>query len=296
MPVTKLRLAIVGKHYVPRAYLRHFEIADHPGFVWIYDKQDGKPHVAPIAIVAQSRDYFSAEIENQLTEFVENPANGVIEKLLRHEPLFVSERFDLAYYMCTMMKRVPRHRRKSWEKYPAVLEQTITEVTHEVREVAQRSDSLDNAWLERQLADLAAAKCKLLLEPPQDVIDQVKRPWPSEDMVSLVYQMTWRILQSSGPQYFISSDNPVVLLGDLGLARDACEISFPLSTTTALHGCWRGQPQSLILMTPQQGLVREINRRVASGTERLAFCHAEEPWLQTTLAKQRPYLSRIIWR
>lgn len=252
--------------------------------------------MAGIAKVAQSHDYYAPEIEEKLTQFVEIPGNGAMGKLLRQESLIPSERFDLAYYMCTMMKRVPRHRRKSLEMYPAVLVQTIAEITNEVKEAARQADDLDETWLEHQLTELSAAKYKLLLEPPQGVIDQIRKPWPNRKMVSIVYHMTWRILESSGPQYFITSDNPAVRLGDLGLARVACEISFPLSATAALHGCWQGKPQSLIFVTVQQGLVREINRRTVSQTERVAFCHEEEPWLQATLAKQRPYLSRIAWR
>jgi len=41
--------------------------------------------------------------------------------------------------------------------------------------------------------------------------------------------------------------------------------------------------------------VREINRRLASDTERLAFYHEPAPWLLTILAKKEPYLSVIRW-
>ena len=67
----------MGRHYVPQRYLRNFEIPERPGFVWLHDKQSGKSHPAPIDKVAQSKGYYSPEVEETLRQ-VEGPANVVM--------------------------------------------------------------------------------------------------------------------------------------------------------------------------------------------------------------------------
>lgn len=286
---------MIGKHYVPQAYLRHFEIADHPGFVWLYDKHGGEPHIANIAKVAQSRDYCSPETEEALARSVELPANRAMDKLSRNERLSPSERLDLAYYICATLKRVPRQRRKAQEMYPEVLAQTMAEIRGEFQSIASHMDGSDIAWVDRRLEGLDAAERKLSAKPPQEVVDQMMEPWPSQGMLDAVYHMAWRVLESSGPEYFITSDNPVFRLSDFGLTKELSEISFPLSTKQALHCCWQGKPESLAFRRESQWLVRETNRRLASETERFAFFHEKALWLPQVLSKTHPFLSRIVW-
>ena len=44
-----------------------------------------------------------------------------------------------------------------------------------------------------------------------------------------------------------------------------------------------------------QRTAREVNRRLAGGTERFAFYHERGPWLSGLLAKGDLFLSRIGW-
>jgi hypothetical protein len=285
----------MGRHYVPQAYLRNFQVPDQPGFVWLYDKQGGEPHTASISKVAQSRDYYSPKTEEERARLVEAPANNAMGRLSRNEQLTTTERWNLAYYICTTLKRVPRRRRKAQEMYPEVLAATMAEVRTEFREMAQQVQTLDPAWEEHRLTELDAIEYRFSSEPPQGVVDQMRDPWPTKEMVDAVYRMAWRVLESSGPQDFITSDNPVFMFDGWGLTQERSEISFPLSATRALHGCWQGSPCSLVYMRSSQWLVRETNRRMASETERFAFCHKEEPWLVQVLSKENPFLSIVKW-
>jgi hypothetical protein len=285
----------MGKHFVPQAYLRHFQIPEQPDFVWLYDKQDCAPHPASISKVAQSRDYYSPKTEEELARLVEAPANNAMERLSRREQLNAVDRWNLAYYICTTLKRVPRRRRKTQEMYPEVLAATMAEVRTEFHEMAQKVQTLDPAWEERRLAELNAIENRYSSEPPQAVVDQMRDPWPTKEMVDAVYQMAWRVLASSGPQGFITSDNPVFMFDCFGLVQEQAEISFPLSPAMVLHGCWQGERRSLTFMRASQRLVREFNRRMASETERFAFCHEEEPWLPQVLSKKNPFLSVVRW-
>ncbi len=285
----------MGKYFVPQAYLRHFQIPDQPGFVWLYDKQGRVPHPANISKIAQSSDYYSPKTEEELARLVEAPANSAMVRLSRNEQLTTTERWNLAYYICTMLKRGPRRRRKAQEMYPEVLAATIAEARTKFREVAQQVQTLDPAWEEHRLAELDAVERSFSSKPPQSVVDQMRDPWPNKEMVDAVYQMAWRILESLGPQGFITGDNPVFMFDCWGLAQPRSEISFPLSTTQALHGCWQGSTCSLVYIQSSQWLVRETNRRIASETERFAFCHEEETWLPQILSKKNPLLSSVKW-
>ena len=45
----------------------------------------------------------------------------------------------------------------------------------------------------------------------------------------------------------------------------------------------------------KQKIVRETNRRLVAGAERLIFAHEQQPWLPAAMAKPHPYLSKIAW-
>lgn len=282
----------MGKHYVPQALLRNFQIPAQPGSIWIYDKQGLKPHVASISKVAQSQDYYSTETESALARDVEIPGNRAINRLLHDELLSPSERTDLAYYISTTLMRGPRRRRRAHEKLPQVLAETTAEIRTQITEAAATADF---AWVTHCLAEVDAAEQKFASTPPPLVVAQMREPWPYQSMVDAVNKMAWRVLESSGPSYFITSDNPVFLIDCFGLAREDSEISFPLSTTKMLHGCGQGKSCSLTFMPASQWLVRETNRRLASETERFVFCHEEEPWLPQMLSKEHLFLSVVKW-
>jgi hypothetical protein len=80
-----------------------------------------------------------------------------------------------------------------------------------------------------------------------------------------------------------------------GVATPQAEIAFPLSPTHALHGCWTLAAGPLVFYYAPDKFIREINRRLASTTERLAFSDRREAWMMPTLQKGNPYLSRFRW-
>jgi len=282
----------MGKHYVPQAYLRNFQIPDQPNFIWLYDKQGSEPRIACIAKVAQSPDYYSPDIEIALARDVEIPGNHAIERLLHKELLSPSERADLSYYIGTMLMRGPRRRRRVHEMYPQVLAGTTSGIRAEIAKMAATTDS---AWVAGRLAEVDIVEERFAADPPPAVADQIRQPWPYRRMVTAINYMAWRILESSGSQYFITSDNPVFFSTGYGLARPESELCFPLSTTQALHGCWQGKPCSLTFIDAPQRLVKEVNRHLASQAERLAFCHEKAPWLPQVLSKTHAVLSHIEW-
>jgi hypothetical protein len=285
----------MGHHYVPQRYLQNFEARERPGFIWLHDKKTGESRLAKIAQVAQSKEYYLPETEESLAREVESPANVVMRKLIDNQLLDAAERFRLTFYLGTMLKRVPFRRRRAMEMYPNVLNDTISRVRQQITELARSLPDIDPELVTRRLSEVEAARTKFQNEPPVEIIQQMREPWPSEGMLDAIHAMTWRVLISTGPQYFITTDNPAFFFGAYGLATPEAELCFPLSTTHALHGCWQRVGADLVFLQARQQFVKEINRRLAGATERLAFYHERAPWLEIILRKKDPYLSAIRW-
>jgi hypothetical protein len=180
------------------------------------------------------------------------------------------------------------------EMVPRVLADVTAEIREQLRSFACEVQA-DPELIAKRLRELDAAERKFSVQPPRGVLDQIREPWPSERIVHALFAMRWRILVSSGPQYFVTTDNPAFFFSAFGVGTEKSELSFPLCTTHALHGSRQGVGQDLIFVRATQAIVREINRRLASETERLAFYHEPAPWLVKVLSKKDPYLSVIQW-
>ncbi len=285
----------MGHHFVPQRYLRNFADPHHPGYIWVHDRHGGEAQLANIAKVAQSRDFYSQSTETILAETVERPANLVIQKLTTRQLVTTSERVQLAYYVAVMMKRIPAHRRRSSEILPEVLADLVTEVRSYLNALADQVGA-DPEILKRRALELDAVERKFQAHPPPNVLEQIREPWPSQQMVQLLFRLTWRVLISSGPAYFLTSDNPAFHFRGLGLARKESELSFPLSTHYLLHGSWQQADSDLVFVNAEQALVKEINRRIVSETERLVFYHQAADWLPKMFKTENLLLNKIEWQ
>jgi hypothetical protein len=284
----------VGHHFVPQRYLRNFEDANRPGFIWLHDKRTSLTRLAEIAEVAQSRRFYSSETERLLARDVEPAGNAVIRKLTNEMAIDSAERFQLAYYIAVMMKRIPASRRRATEMVPAVLSDLVADIREQLTSLANDVRA-DPELIAKRLQEINAAEKKFRVQPPPTVLEQIRDPWPNEEMLRALFGMTWRVLVSSGPQYFVTTDNPAFFFRSYGLAKKESEVSFPLSTKHALHCSWQIAGSNLVFVRAEQRIVKETNRRLASETERLAFNHERAPWLLKLLSKKDPYLSVINW-
>ncbi len=285
----------MGHHYIPQRYLKNFGTPDQPELIWMHDKKGDVPKLLPIEKVAQAKGYYSEQTESLLAREIEGPANLVIQKLMGNKPLNQVERFRLTYYLGTMLKRIPYRRRKAMETYPKVLDNTIARVREQIKDLARSLPDVDPEIVAKRLAEVDVSQKKWSVKPSPELDTQIREPWPSERILDTIHRMTWRVLVSSGPLYFITSDNPAFFFGAYGIGTPKAELTFPLSTTHCLLGCWQGTEQTLIFLGAKQAFVKEANRRLASTTERFAFYHEQAPWLEGILRKKNPYLSAIKW-
>ena len=284
----------MGSHYVPQAYLRGFESDPGSGEIWMYDRRSREYRHLPIKTVAQEAGFYPADVEAELNNRVEQPANKVLAKLRASNPISEDERIRLGLYIATMIKRVPRNRRRGLDAFPEVLENTISEVKAAFEEVGKQAGAR-SAVIQRRLDQVEEIRQHYQDEPPEELIDQINIPWPSQKVVTVIALMAWRVVAAPDSDSFVTSDNPSSFFSAFGLAKPESELVFPMSSGVALHGSWQGQLRSTYFCSVRGALIREFNKRVATGAERFVFSGSQLDWIDTVCCKPKPYLSRINW-
>jgi Protein of unknown function (DUF4238) len=283
----------MGHHYVPRKYLAGFCEPDSDKFLWLYDKQKDGFSRASTKQVAQERGYYSDEVEEELARTIELPANIVIEKLRQGQPIDGDDRNRLAVYIATMIKRVPDARQRATALIPTVLSEVVEGVKALVTRAA--SEGKISPELEaRRMAEIASAQEKIQEETPAAVIDQIRTPRPAPAHVQAILEMTWRFISTSGPSYFLTSDNPAYFFSSFGLGQEQAELVMPIASDLALHACWTTTRHEGVVPV-RQPLVKEINKRVASGATRFIFYRQQADWIRSIAHLRQQDLNRLRW-
>lgn len=282
----------VGSHFVQQALLRWFQDPARPGFVWTYVRGQ-EPHLANIAKVAQSPGFYDPEVETALNQHVEAPTTPLLDVLRRGEDLNAEGRYRVAVYVATTIKRVPRSRQRGKPLIPKVLEDVVEGLRAELPDLAAG----DTARLEKYRIDLDAAHEKYRAAAPPDVLDQLRDPRPTREMVEAIRSMSWRLLVATPPEMFLTSDNPVFYFEGRGLGNADSEFSLPLSPMHSLHGCRQPVPGGGLEVRPaERKLVYELNRRMANNATKLLFANKKLKFPSTLLRKgDRHFLSLINW-
>jgi len=289
---------VMGHHYVPQKYLRGFSDSKVSGMIWQHDKQTEKAIKVPIKVIAQQRDYYSQEMERDLNDLVEIPGNAAIENLCNGISLSPADRSNLSIYIATMMKRVPRHRIRAREGMPEVLDDVLSAIRVELQ-TSVGDANVDASLIKARLAELDEIEAKYRAEIPAEVIketmNQFRNPTPTEEHVSLIHKMTWRVLTSTGPSYFLTCDNPATHFEAWGLGRRESEFAFPLCTTRLLHGCWQPLRAKRACVHISQKRVKSLNRRIACAATRFVYYHRDEKWLRAISRKKIEQCDRFKW-
>lgn len=284
----------MGHHYVPQEYLRAFEIPSEPGVIWTYNKQDLSCKRLPIRNVAQARNFYDDDVEKELAERLEGPAHGIFLELRNLRPITPEQRTHFAIYVATMIRRVPRRRRITRQEIaPKAVKVTIDEMFEEIS--AWAKSATDQRLVQRRFEELERIRQQFEHELPDEVNAHIDNPWPTRKMIESVFSMTWRLAFTPGPQLFITSDNPAFFFEAYGTGTEDSEIAFPLSPQVALMCDRKGESAATFPIEVRQKIVREVNRRMVAGAERLIFSHEPQPWIEEAIKKSRPYLSRIGW-
>lgn len=283
----------MGSHYLPQKYLSGFEVDGRPGMIWMYDKTTRHSVCASIEKVAQERGYYSPEDEKRLAQQIEGPANPVLEKIRRFEQISPEERHILAKYIATFLMRVPRRRRRALELYSEVREQVL-EQEKPVLEAWAYSGA-DDSIIARRLEELDAMRARYRAGPPEIIIEQIRTPWPSQEMIRVCDEMTWRIVHATGDHMFLTGDNPAFFFDSKGIRSPESELTFPLASNLTLIANWQGAGGATYLVQPRSAYLKEINRRIVSGAERFIYSTKPAPWIRILADRPTPALNRLLW-
>lgn len=286
----------MGKHFVPQAYLRAFECGEKPGCIWVQSRRADSPQLAPIVKVAQARQFYDSDTENLLASAIEAPANPVLDRLRRGVILEANEYPALILYIATMIKRVPRQRRRALAMVQPALDAVVERIAEQVRELAS-AGRLSPDLARRRLQELGAVHERYTQQLPHDLVAQLHDPRPTAAMIEALWRLRWRLLIAPEPEYFITSDNPAFYHEAYGIGTDKAEMRLPLSPRIALHGT-KARPTEAGKFSTHliaRDWVREFNRSVASGAASIAIAHRRSEFLKTLLCRRKPYLFRLIW-
>lgn len=287
-------------HLIPRFYLAGFVDPEPPAgyepFLWVWDlsAKDWKKR-APKNF-ATKRDYYVLqdregrsypECEKFMAD-LESAAAPVIARLLDGAATLTGEdQLALARFVALMETRLPERierfqdslgevgkmmmarYRQVFAADPSALERFRTEY----RERTGRSDLADLTAdaLDPRLFELKATK-ELVLPAMLRAVDSPAR---------VIASMDWDFLVTSGPNWFITSDNPCHRLDTRnlppalsgGLVDPEIELTLPLSREVALLATWKKTGARWLDATA--GEVRQINLRTVARARR--FVAAPKP-------------------
>lgn len=286
----------MGHHYIPQKYLRGFTGPSCPDALWQYDKKMHQYSKEPVSIskIAQRRSFYDSQTERSLHDHVERPGNSVLDKLRSGNlSLRDQERRHLSVYIATMLKRVPYHRAKAEALAPGVLKNVASELREQIGAYAGAGE-LSAETAAKRLAEVDAAEAKYSTEMPDNVRDQIISPWPTMEMIDLVYRMSWRFIVADSYQFFVVTDNPAFLFECYGLSTKNSELTFPVSSSLALFGSWTPIVKSKRIRSRTQ-FVKEANRRLISAAFRFVYSRDKTDWIRKVASKAQPQLSRIMW-
>ena len=259
----------------------------------MFDKTAKISRCLPIKSVAQESGYYEEADEQALANQIEGPALRALGALRRQERVDDDGRIRLASYVASLMTRVPRRRAKGLELFPEALRSTVSRFRKQFEQWADNPE-IDPSLVAQWSAEIETLERRFTVDPPPEVINQVRSPWPSLRYVQVLDAMTWRIISSNAAK-FVTSDNPAHFFEAYGIGTPEAEVCCPLAPDVALHMSRQGEPRGLYFSRGRKYLVKEINRRVATGAERFVFGSEAAPWLRGVCDKARPSLSGIRW-
>ena len=260
--------------------------------VWLFDKKTCRWSHAAIAKVAQEPDYYAPDVERRLAIEVEAPGHRALDRLRRGETLDSSGRDAFAYYLAAMIMRVPRRRRKGEELFPKVLQSSLADTRRELAELTTEDNS---ERVGAMLDVLERIERDYQRQTPAFIRRELAEPWPSARTVDAIRRMTWRLVDVPRSLFLFTTDNPSFFFDSVGVGTDQSELTVPLGSNLGLLGSYQGEPGAVYRATAKAALVKEINRRIASGAERFVFSPKKASWIETLALRLNPYLSRVQW-
>jgi len=284
---------LIFNHYIPQYYLKGF-CQESGEKIWVYDKKESKTFPVNVEKIARERGFYSQDLEKNLTENIENPANPVIKKIReKREILTTDEKITLSKYIAVMWKRVPAGKNLLKERAPIIASNFREMNSRKFEEAVAKNPT--NEDLYRQIKEKYNRYLDELSQNPPDVIWQgaITDEESTQKLVDCIASMTWRFLTVDQEPVFLTGDNPVYFPPEIGMGNADSELSFPISSHVTLWATRRLDLQEGYFPTKMR-IVKEMNRRIASETTRYVFRAKEEDWILPLIKKKKWHLNRSL--
>lgn len=289
-------------HFVPKFYLKSFCETPTPQgqepWLWITDLEGcSVARRAPKNVATQTDYYLNGEIEQALAQ-LESETTPVISRLLAGEfDLSWEDRGRLAFFMAYFIVRVPFFRNMIEEKIGDVGKMTLMMSAQHPGYFARtmrEAHKGKRGFTDKEIEDLRqwALKGEYSVRGTSPLSLSLGMTGLPKELATIVHEMKWAYLQTSGTEEFITCDNPVSwfdptprpgFYGGHGLLMKKVELTFPLSPQLCLLGTWEWKTGPVQVPRP---VVEELNQRRVGYARRFVYAAREkDAWQALEFAK-----------
>ncbi len=277
-------------HFVPKFYLRHFAALEPQETIWTFDTEKDEARGSTVDATAYEKYLYSVKLEDgsrrdDLEDFIadiEDKAAPLLKKLINRETLLDQERMDFASFIAIMYVRTDAFRHQYAEYMMRF---------HQLQMYATAChDGAFKTHIERYQRDRGAMSDEEIdqlrdsMKSPQKFKVSVAKDFTLaafglyDRLPPIFFNMNWTILEAQAPQYFITSDNPVIFevppayqspIYGGGIVHKMVELTFPLTAQHCLLATWN--KEIFPWFAAPREMVKPINRYRAVYARRFLF-------------------------
>ncbi len=253
-------MATVRQHYVPQGYLKGFASQEDTPFVWVYDKRDGrKPQEKSVKSQAYEEYYYSQEtssgerdvdsLEKLLAHTIDNDIPPLIKSIqpIPGRPITIDskDKEKLAFFIALGLTRVPSFRNGVNDIYTWAAQCALSKVANSEDELSE---------IIKKYGVTAEAKDWVSLRPMIQMAEIIGHS---------LLKKNWQLFTTSDNVSLMTSDNPVVIAGSLGMgpAHPNSELMLSLRKNLALVCTPRGT-KKLEVFKQSPSETRRFNRGI----------------------------------
>lgn len=265
------------QHTTPRFYLSGFRYPKEPAYIWEYERDKpfhpGTPSRLhnPVKRTLKKAGVivdFYYDIEDEL-KAVEDAAKAIIEKIRTATATAVgpvislAEKRNFVTYVGNLHKRVTKREHRVAPVWPRLVgEYPWDEKQRELAYAGRFGDAIRldtiRETFERGMPERARQASILL---------------PYDRTATKLYEMTWRLLITTPPDAFITTDNPVFIGSE--------SFFVPIATHVAILGQMRGPDDCTVHPIDAPG-VEQCNRVLIGEAVKYVYSHEPNEWVAYT--------------
>jgi hypothetical protein len=263
---------MANDHYIPRFYLKNFEIPNRRGCVFVY-RRGRQPEVRGVKSVGSANDFYTLKAEkvnidrNAPDDFlkrIESDAAPIINRVLATPKLKLSneELGVLAFFFGYLAVRTPVMRKRAINAKKATKLAILKAVAEDKKGYIRFALEHDLAKTEEEAEGYRQATLlpeeNFVTSLVGDVEDfSLQQAFSSGELITQAFlRKHWILIEASSTAFFMTSDNPVVVLAPVNL-RPGMDINyfnssvlipispkraFFLSNNVATDGVWVPSP------------------------------------------------------